>query len=53
MIEYIPMCVKCFNDHPTFAPQAVQTVNREFMINLEVKRAIKAYESLMDEVSKI
>jgi hypothetical protein len=50
MIDYIPLCVKCFNDHPKFAPQAVQTVNREFMINLEVKRAIKFYESLMDEI---
>uniref|UniRef100_A0A914QHB3 GB1/RHD3-type G domain-containing protein n=1 Tax=Panagrolaimus davidi TaxID=227884 RepID=A0A914QHB3_9BILA len=49
MAEYVQMCVKCFNDNPKFAPKAVQTVNREFMINLEVKRAIETYEKQMDQ----
>uniref|UniRef100_A0A914QSQ0 GB1/RHD3-type G domain-containing protein n=1 Tax=Panagrolaimus davidi TaxID=227884 RepID=A0A914QSQ0_9BILA len=47
MSDYILMCVKCFNDNQEFAPKAVQTVNREFMINLELKRASQTYDELM------
>uniref|UniRef100_A0AC34GWZ5 GB1/RHD3-type G domain-containing protein n=1 Tax=Panagrolaimus sp. ES5 TaxID=591445 RepID=A0AC34GWZ5_9BILA len=49
MCDYILLCVRCFNDNQEFAPKAVQAVNRNFMINLEVSRACESYDNLMEK----
>uniref|UniRef100_A0A914P4T1 GB1/RHD3-type G domain-containing protein n=1 Tax=Panagrolaimus davidi TaxID=227884 RepID=A0A914P4T1_9BILA len=49
MTDYILQNVKCFNENQEFAPQAVQIVNRNLMINLEVSRAVETYNKNMDE----
>uniref|UniRef100_A0AC34GRZ4 Guanylate-binding protein N-terminal domain-containing protein n=1 Tax=Panagrolaimus sp. ES5 TaxID=591445 RepID=A0AC34GRZ4_9BILA len=49
MCDYISLCVKCFDDNQHFAPKAVQAVNRDFMINLEVSRACESYDILMEK----
>uniref|UniRef100_A0A914PH65 GB1/RHD3-type G domain-containing protein n=1 Tax=Panagrolaimus davidi TaxID=227884 RepID=A0A914PH65_9BILA len=47
MSDYISMVVKCFNDNQEFAPKAVQTSNRDFMIKLELEHASQTYDDLM------
>uniref|UniRef100_A0A914QUP0 Guanylate-binding protein N-terminal domain-containing protein n=1 Tax=Panagrolaimus davidi TaxID=227884 RepID=A0A914QUP0_9BILA len=42
--------VQCFNDNKGYAPQAMYALRRDFLINLEVDRAINIYKSQMDEV---
>uniref|UniRef100_A0A914Y443 GB1/RHD3-type G domain-containing protein n=1 Tax=Panagrolaimus superbus TaxID=310955 RepID=A0A914Y443_9BILA len=50
MCSYIPLCVQCFDENQEFAPQAVQTVNRDFVINKEVQRAIEKYIEFLEKV---
>uniref|UniRef100_A0AC34FYB6 Guanylate-binding protein N-terminal domain-containing protein n=1 Tax=Panagrolaimus sp. ES5 TaxID=591445 RepID=A0AC34FYB6_9BILA len=48
MQQYISNCVQTFDDNKKFAPQAIQAVNREYMLNIEGKRATEMYEELMN-----
>lgn len=50
MTDYILQNVKCFNENKEFAPQAIQMVNRNLMISLEVCRAVETYNKKMDAV---
>uniref|UniRef100_A0AC35GH22 GB1/RHD3-type G domain-containing protein n=1 Tax=Panagrolaimus sp. PS1159 TaxID=55785 RepID=A0AC35GH22_9BILA len=42
--------VKCFSDNKGYAPKAMYALRRDFLINLEVDRAIDMYKSQMDKV---
>jgi hypothetical protein len=48
--KYVSVCIKCFEDNKEFAPQAVHTVNREFIIKVEVERALFHYNEAMDKI---
>uniref|UniRef100_A0A914PUT6 Uncharacterized protein n=1 Tax=Panagrolaimus davidi TaxID=227884 RepID=A0A914PUT6_9BILA len=50
--KYVSVCIKCFEDNKEFAPQAVHTVNREFIIKVEVERALFHYNEAMDKNEK-